>query len=496
MVDKKTEKPITKEVAGISSAYDVGSYHGLLDNPDDTLASRGGYDGIKIYDDITKDAHIKGVLAKRKLAPSSYPWKIVPAGDSPKDKEIAKFIEEQIKNLDFDHLIKSMQGAVLKGYSVAEVMWGYEDGKNIIEEIKSRSQGRFKFNKDWELCLLKGAGIDFDVMPGRKFIVHRYGNEDNDNPYGGGLGRELFWPAFFKRHAIKFWMVFADKFGTPTIKVTYKSNGAEEENEKLRQHLKRAVSNIANDSAVIVPEGVEMELLGAIKSGATTTYESLVSYMDKQATIVILGETLTTDIGDAGSKAASQTHNDVRLEVVRSDCNAMASTLNKTIIPWLVEYNFGDAKAPKIKWDVKEQEDLNQRAERDVKLYDMGFEPDQEYIESHYGKGWEKRDISGVAKNDSGNSASKTEFAAADNDFEGDEITDVITQLDNATAPVIDGWIEHLKALLDGSVDLEDYREKVNEAYGQLSIEQLAPIMAQAMALADLRGRSDVSDGE
>ena len=47
---------------------------GILRNEDDTLVSRGGSKGLKIYDELKRDAHAGAVLAKRKLAVTSRPW--------------------------------------------------------------------------------------------------------------------------------------------------------------------------------------------------------------------------------------------------------------------------------------------------------------------------------------------------------------------------------------------------------------------------------------
>ena len=46
-------------------------------------------------------------------------------------------------------------------------------------------------------------------VPERKFIVHRVNPED-DNPYGAGLGLQLFWPVFFKRKEVPLqWKILA-----------------------------------------------------------------------------------------------------------------------------------------------------------------------------------------------------------------------------------------------------------------------------------------------
>ena len=57
--------------------------------------------------------------------------------------------------------------------------------------------------------------VEGEELPDRKFIIHSVGGKDG-SPYGLGVGHRLFWPVFFKRQGISFWLIFAEKFGTPT----------------------------------------------------------------------------------------------------------------------------------------------------------------------------------------------------------------------------------------------------------------------------------------
>jgi hypothetical protein len=52
-------------------------------------------------------------------------------------------------------------------------------------------------------------------MPERKFWTFSAGAATDDEPYGLGLGHFLYWPVFFKRNDIKFWLIFLEKFAAP-----------------------------------------------------------------------------------------------------------------------------------------------------------------------------------------------------------------------------------------------------------------------------------------
>ena len=62
----KTE--IKQEIATVTRDILQPIFMGLLANQDDTLLTRGGGKGLKIYDDIERDCHAFAVLQKRKMA--------------------------------------------------------------------------------------------------------------------------------------------------------------------------------------------------------------------------------------------------------------------------------------------------------------------------------------------------------------------------------------------------------------------------------------------
>ncbi|GCL64355.1 DUF935 domain-containing protein [Pseudaquabacterium pictum] len=382
-------QPILQEIASIKRDIHRVFYGGILQlNEDDTLKSRGGGKGLKIYDELKRDAHAGAVLAKRKLAVTSRPWKVEPASESAIDKQAAELVEKALKHLRFNHLCKRLLEATLKGYSVAEVLWEVRDGYVLPARVMARDARRFVFGIDDELRLLTRENMVMgEAMPPRKFIVHRRGADD-DSPYGTGLGGMLFWPVFFKRNGITFWLTFADKFGSPTAVGKYPNGSDKASQAKLLQ----ALSAIAQDAGVIVPDGMVIELLEASRTGSVDTYEKLVRYMDEQISKAVLGETMSTTAAAAGlGSNQAGVQNDVRLEVAKDDGDELDETLSDSLVRWIVEYNLPGAGLPRLEHCFEEPEDLAKRAQRDKTITEMGWEPTEAYMLETYGDGWVKK---------------------------------------------------------------------------------------------------------
>lgn len=382
-------KPITDEIASIRREVNRMFYGGVLQpNQDDTLQTRGGAKGLKIYQELKRDAHAGAVLAKRKLAVTSRPWDVLPAEEGGADKKVADVVKRALEHLTFNSVCKRLLEANLTGYAVSEVMWEVRDGLVLPARLKARDPRRFVFGVDDELRLLtREQMLIGEEMPARKFVVHRRGADD-DSPYGTGLGSMLFWPVFFKRNGITFWLTFADKFGSPTAVGRYPTGAGKPEQTKLLQ----ALGAISQDAGVIVPEGMVIELLEAKRSGGIDTYEKLVRYMDEQISKAVLGETMSTTAASTGlGSNQAGVQNDVRLEVAQDDSDELCETLNDTLVRWIVEFNFPSAQPPKVQREFSEPEDTAKLATRDKTLFDMGWEPDEQYIQRTYGEGWTKK---------------------------------------------------------------------------------------------------------
>ncbi|MBN8488228.1 MAG: DUF935 family protein [Burkholderiales bacterium] len=382
-------KPLTQEIASIERDLHRTFYGRRLTNDDDTLVTRGKTKGLRIYEELKRDAHAGAVLNKRKLAVTSRPWSVQPASKAATDVKAAELVTQALDHLRFNRLCKRLLDAQLKGFSVAEVMWEVRDGLWLPSRVMARDPRRFIFTLDGELRLLtREAPLEGEALPDRKFIVHRYGGDD-DTPYGLGLGSQLFWPVFFKRQGITFWLTFADKFGSPTAIGKYSPSADDTERKKLLA----ALASIAQDAGVIIPDGMVIELLEASRAGSVDTYEKLVRYMDEQISKVVLGETMSTTAAPTGlGSTQASVHNDVRLELAQDDADELGETLDDTLIRWIVEFNLGaGVGVPKLKRTFSEPEDLSARATRDKTISEMGWEPTEEYMLATYGPGWVRK---------------------------------------------------------------------------------------------------------
>mgnify|MGYP000551371425 CR=1 FL=1 len=226
-------RPMTVEVATARKDIDLfAGWAGRMENPDVVLRQESQGRGVRLYEELERDWQVFSMLQTRSLALQACEWQVEPASDKRADRKIADFVEEVLKQANFDGLTDALMQAILTGYKPVEVMWEVRDGQVRIAELRGRRPSRFVFDMDERLRLLTPERpVDGEPVPERKFIVWSYGGHDA-NPYGRGLGHQCYWPVWFKKNAVRFWMIFAEKFGAPTPVGKYPP-GMEERKETL-----------------------------------------------------------------------------------------------------------------------------------------------------------------------------------------------------------------------------------------------------------------------
>lgn len=395
MADKKkaalTAAPVLNtEVANrLVDPFEV-NYMGVLRTNDPLLLERGGH-GSAAYDayrDLKRDGKVFSGLQKRKLAVISRPWQVDAVEDTPKGVQDAKTVSDILRALNFDQVCNDLLDALLMGWAPMEIIWTVRDGLVVPDRVVKRAQRRFVYsqtNADQaaDLRLLTTANmLTGTPLPERKFIVHRVNPED-DNPYGMGLGLQLYWPVFFKRKGVIAWNKLNDRFGSPTPWGKYPRGAGPKEKATLFDAL-RAMSN---DGLLMTPEGVSIELLESKLTGTVNTQQTLCEYMDDWIMEVILGQAPRTKGGGALAAASSEREG-VRTELSQADSDLLSETINRTLLAWLCDYN--GLQRCQVYRVIKRDEDLKAASEADVNVAGMGFKMTLEGVRSKYGEHWEE----------------------------------------------------------------------------------------------------------
>ena len=486
------------------------NYMGVLRTNDPLLLERGN-GGVELYRDLRRDGKVFDGLQKRQLALIGKPWQVEPrVNDDAKASRDAETVTAILKGIAFDRLCGELLEALLSGYAVAEVVWTVKDGLVVPARVVKRAQRRFVYvqrdedSPAWLHLLTREAMLTGVPVPERKFIVHRVNPED-DNPYGTGLGLQLFWPVFFKRKGVVAWNKLNDRFGSPTPHVKYPRNAGPKEKGTLADAL-RAMSN---DGYLMTPEGMEIGLLESKLSGNVTTQQALCEYMDDWIAAVLTGQEARS-AGGGALAAASKERQDVRQDLTQADSDLLSETLNETLLAWICEYN---GLAPcHVYRQIKGEDDLKALAEADKLVYDMGFELDEDSVRAKYGEGWSKRaapadkpifgplpQLSPAPMPPIGQKATPASFAeAAPVPAQPDALDALIDAEQAQWRPAMDPLVDPIRALLaDAAARGQSAAEllaRLPELLPQLNADDLATSLTRVAFAARLAGDAGMAN--
>lgn len=433
-------------------------FMGAVQTNDPLILERGdaGSLAFEIYRDLRRDGKVFSGLQKRKLAVIGRPWTVEPEVESEQGSADAAIVADVLGSFAFDRLCSGLLDALLIGWQPAEVVWTLRQVKTplgarqmvVPARVPKRLQRRFVYRdttpgKPAELRLLtRDAMQDGVPVDERKFIVHTLNAED-DNPYGTGLGLQLYWPVFFKRKGVLAWNKLCDRFGTPTPWGKYPRNATAREKGTLFEAL-RAFSN---DGFVMTPEGTLIELLESkLSAGGQTPNQSLVEYMDDWIMEVILGQSPRGGGGGALAAAATE-REDVRLELSQADSDLLSETLNSTLIKWICEFN--GLQPCLVYRDVSKEADTNLESETDKNVASLGFQMSTDGVKKKYGDHWEPASAPVPPKGTLPGDTKPANFAEPGPiSPPGDALDALIDAEQDQWRPVMDPLVGPIKALL------------------------------------------------
>lgn len=379
-----------------STGWDVPTlYLGMIAQNDDKILQRGGGLGLELYEDLLDDDVAFSTWQQRRLRVISRPWEVSP-GDpkDPRSVEAADHLREQLNSLPFDRITDRMLYGIWFGYAVAEGIYEIgSDGKYKLSDIVVPDRKWFGFTRGGELRFKPNILISNEVLPPNKFWVLRTGASHDFAFYGLGLAHWCYWPIWFKRNVIRFWALFLEKMGYPTVLGEQLDTWTKAEKDDFL----KALGAIGRDRAVRVAAGAaaNIKLMESTRANAGSSgFNDFISEQNDALMRVVVGQPGTskaTAQGIGGTQA--DVHEDIAAMIGKADSDLVCESFNATFPVWLTRMNFGpDVKPPRVYRVMDEPDDLDAIANRDATLDGIGIKRTKESVEEVYGPGYELKE--------------------------------------------------------------------------------------------------------
>lgn len=276
------------------------------------------------------------------------------------------FIYDQLHPFK-DVLVRGSVWSVFLGFSVFELVWKQDGGRNIIKDIVARDFTRFDPLPD-------GISVTYDQLGGfsKKGIKEEpYGKYllaisegCAENPYGVSLYQTLHYLCMAREYGYRSWGKWLERFGQPFLLGITECRSEEQVNQLL-QNLEEAMEG----SSLAVTDDTKIEVIQASGGSGGMQFKNFEDCLRMQIHQAVLGQNLTTEV-EGGSLAAAKVHDGVRQDKVKSDKRLVEQTLRK-----LVEYiKFYNNITEDIQVGLKFKDGIEmERAQRDAILVNSGI---------------------------------------------------------------------------------------------------------------------------
>lgn len=377
----KTEEVIEKSVPKSTPSFGEKGGTGLRaysgDIYEEFITELRFPQAARIYQEMAdNDAVIGAVLYLAETMIRNTEWHVVPGGKTPKDKEIADFVEGCMHDMDFswEDTITEILSMLTYGWSYHEIVYKrrkglnikgrdrsiYDDGKIGWKRIPIRSQDSLD---SWILDPNNGDILGMKQRPAPTFrlvtiplskgLLFRTKISRN-NPEGKSLLRNAYRSWYFKKNIeeIEGIGIERDLAGLPLIQAPEGIDifGDSPMSKQYLAAAKKIVSEVRRDKneGVVLPAKWEFKLLSTGGSRQFDT-SAIIDRYDTRIAMTLLSDLIMMGANKVGSFALADVKKSLLATALEAQAKNIADVFNKNAVEKLVTYNFTGFDAfPKI----------------------------------------------------------------------------------------------------------------------------------------------------
>lgn len=308
------------------------------------------------------DLHLLGLMQTRKLAPLGWPFIVEPSdANDPKAVEIALRVRDRLVRSKIHHKFGVLIGSIFYGVAGIHCPWESKSGE-WVAETKTVSSLSLWIRSGVPNLIEDTSQLHYAPIENpEQYVIATFNPfEEVIADYTGGLFRTAMWLVIIKHFNWSDWSKFNEIFVQPYRMATWAAGTSESDKAVARQ----AVEQIGSDAWAAFPDTVKIEFIEAVKSGSVQAYKDLLRAADDALSIMILGQTLTTDVRDRGSFAAAKVHSEVRADYMWHDLQMIEQAVNEQYISQDYRLNYGNdvTLRPRFRFQTDESPDFEKNA--------------------------------------------------------------------------------------------------------------------------------------
>lgn len=184
----------------------------------------------------------------------------------------------------------------------------------------------------------------------------------------------------YKRNSMSDFAAFIEKFGRPFIEGEYDGY-----DEKIRRKLLNDLFRHSGGSVLVRPAGSKITLHDIASKGATgELHKTFIQLCDEEISKLYLGSTLTVEVGDKGTQALGNVHQEGQEDVAGLTKQWLLDVLNYELTDVLTDLGLR-TRGGEFSFAAPKTKNLTARANVDQTLFNMGVAFPESYFTETYG---------------------------------------------------------------------------------------------------------------
>lgn len=346
-----------------------------------------------VYDKMRRsDGQVKAALLACELPLRGAKWEISTESDKAADVDAAEFCEDNFwsMSITFDDWLRHVLTMLPFGFSVFEKVWEVKDGRIRLRKLAPRLQRTVvKFIMDSQGGLSEvEQQVTIDNIwrqiriPVDKLLVFSLDREGS-NYRGVSLLRSAYKHWYYKDNLYRIDAMAAERHGLGVPHFSYPANATPSSKsniEKIGQNLQAH-----HKAYVSLPDDYGFDF--KVGQGRLHNTIASIEHHNVMITMSILAQFLNLGTGDIGSWALSRDQSSFFLMSLKAMAENICDTVNRYVIPQLVDLNFRVDEYPEMKVSGLEVKDLGIWSKAITDLVNAGAITKDEEMENVI-RGW------------------------------------------------------------------------------------------------------------
>lgn len=298
----------------VRSSQDVKKWRDALSAAESTTKPQR-IDLIRIYKELTLDAHLSSVMQQRTNKVLARAFKITDSnGDTDEEKTAL------LSSAWFERFMRFALDAKYYGFSLVEFGSLTNDAFDSVEVVP-RQYVVPEFGVV-NTKLSGGATIDYTRPPYSNWAL--FVGETKDF----GLLNKAAPIVLWKRLVQATWAEYNELYGVPL-----RIGRTNTRDPQARNNLEDMLENLGSSAWGLFDEEDKIEIINGVKVGGQGTFKDFIKLADEQISKLFVGQTMTTE--DGASLSQSQVHENTLASFTGADLRWLAHVVNNQLLPFI-----------------------------------------------------------------------------------------------------------------------------------------------------------------